>query len=147
MTNLTPLRCGSVLTDDPPPSPCLSDAWGSASSPLLNFMVKKFEREAAAVAADGLDGRRRLLTAKEMHRTLNHRQTERGPRPTRVDGRRSSIGGVQCGVCGRTSIKNLFAGGEIVEFILREREKIVAGEECNNGAEFTTERPRRAREV
>ena len=94
-------------------------------------MVKKFEREAAAVAAaDGrdADGRRRLLTAKEMHRTLNHRQTERGPRPTRVDGRRSSIGGVQCGVCGRTSIKNLFAGGEIVEFILREREKIVAGE-------------------
>ena len=100
-------------------------------------MVKKFEREAAAVAADG---RRGLLTAKEMHRTLNHRQTERGPRPKKLDWREL----VQCG---RTSIKNLFAGGEIVEFILREREKIVAGEECNNGAEFTTERPRRAREV
>ena len=83
-------------------------------------MVKKFEREAAAVAADGLDGRRGLLTAKEMHRTLNHRQTERGPRPKKLDWREL----VQCG---RTSIKNLFAGGEIVEFILREREKIVAG--------------------
>ena len=96
-------------------------------------MVKKFEREAAA---DGLDGRRGLLTAKEMHRTLNHRQTERGPRPKKLDW---SEGLVQCG---RTSIKNLFAGGEIVEFILRERQKIVAGEECNNGAEFITESPR-----
>ena len=75
------------------------------------------------MAADTTDGRGRTPRVIDGERDASH--IEPPPNGTGAEAEEARLERVV--QCGRISIKNLFAGGEIVEFILREREKIVAG--------------------